>query len=411
METWRRNLYVMLATVFVAQASFTLVTPFMPYLLKSMAVTENLATWSGLAYSASFLMSGIMSPVWGSVADKYGKRSQILRSGIGIALTYSLYPLAKTPLQFVLMRGLTGLLSGFLPAATSLVATNTPEDHMGYALGLFQAISAAGTISGPLLGGIMTSAVGIPSTFRLSSIILTVFTLTSFVLLKEEVVRTSRKIDVLGDVKTAFRNPQLAMVFACLFLVQAGIQVTGPTLTLYIDQMAGGKDSTLTSGIIYSMAGLGTVIGAAYTAKKTDSSGPLGVTDDGRRDVGGYDRGTTLFLIGLLGSAVFSALQGVWVHIVPLALFRVSFGAFNGLLTVSGNVLAAKSVSKEFRGRAFGVMNGVLPLGSVTGPLIGGAVGDSLGLGSAFYASSLVFLLSAGVLILFKKDAPATLSS
>ena len=58
------------------------------------------------------------------------------------------------------MRALTGLLSGFLPAATSLVATNTPEDKMGYALGLFQAVNAAGTISGPLVGAVMVGIVG-----------------------------------------------------------------------------------------------------------------------------------------------------------------------------------------------------------------------------------------------------------
>ena len=51
--------------------------------------------------------------------------------------------------------------------------------------------------------------------------------------------------------------------------------------------------------------------------------------------------------------------------------------------------------------RAFGVMNGVLPMGSVVGPLLGGAAGDLLGLGSAFYVSSAVFLLSAGVLAAF----------
>ncbi len=79
------------------------------------------------------------------------------------------------------------------------------------------------------------------------------------------------------------------------------------------------------------------------------------------------------------------------------------FGLFNGILTVSGNVLAAQSVSRDFRGRAFGVLNGVLPLGSVTGPIIGGAMGDSLGLGSSFYASGAMFLLSAGIFGAFRR--------
>lgn len=367
----------MLVVVFVAQASFTLVTPFLPYVLKSMNVTENLATWSGLAYSASFFFSAIMAPIWGSVADKYGKKMQILRSGVGIAITYACYPFATTPLQFVMMRGLTGFLSGFLPAATSLVATNTPEDQMGYALGLFQAMSAAGTISGPLIGGVMVQVMGIPLTFRVSAAVLMVFSVLAYVLLREDVVKSGHRINVLGDIRECFINKQLVMVFVCMFLVQAGIQVTQPTLVLYIDKLSLGRDSTLISGIVYSVAGLGTVLGATLTAKRTN----------------GVSR---LFMAGIMGSALFAALQGVWVAIIPLALFRLFFGAFNGILVVAGNVLAATAVTREFRGRAFGVMNGVMPMGSVAGPILGGAVDDSMGLGKSFYASSLVFLMAAG---------------
>ncbi len=396
METWRRNLYVMLATVFIAQASFTLVVPFLPFVLKSMDVTQNLATWSGMAYSASFLTSGLMAPIWGSLADKYGKRSQILRSGVGIAITYAMYPLARTPVEFVAMRGLTGFLSGFLPAATSLVATNTPEDKIGYALGIFQATNAAGTISGPLLGALMVKLVGIPSTFRLSAVILLVFTVAAFVLLKEEVATGKGKVDVLADLKEAFGNKQLVMVFACLFLVQAGIQVTQATLVLYIDRLSAGKDSMVMSGLVTSIVGLGTVIGASYTGRR--DYGSSAVRNQGF--LASLDQ-NSFFMLGLLGSAAFAALQGIWVAIVPLALFRLLFGACNGILTVSGNVLAAKAVSREFRGRAFGIMNGVLPLGSVVGPVLGGIAGDSLGLGSAFYVSGAVFLLSAAVLKAF----------
>ena len=399
----------MLATVFVAQASFTLVTPFMPFLLKSMDVTGNLATWSGLALSASSLTSALMAPFWGAVADKYGKRAQILRSGVGIALTYALYPFAKTPLQFVAMRALTGFLSGFLPAATSLIATNTPEDKMGYSLGLFQAVNAAGTISGPLIGAVTVRMVGIPSTFRLSALLLLIFSTGCFVTIREEVSKNKGRINVFGDIREAFRNKQLVMVFMCLFLVQAAIMVTQATLVLYIDRLSAGRDSMVISGVVTSIVGLGTVVGATYTAKRneramengsskyvwlgSESQGPHGI-----KHLLENMNHQNFFLVGLIGSAIFAALQGMWVAIVPLALFRLIFGVFNGMLTVSGNVLAATAVTREFRGRAFGVMSGVLPMGAVVGPLLGGAAGDSLGLGSAFYVSSAVFLLAAGVL-------------
>ncbi len=429
---WKTNLYVVLVVAFVGMASFTLVTPFLPYVLKSMDITENLATWSGLAYAASFLTSGLMAPVWGSIADKYGKRLQLFRSGVGIAITYALYPMARTPMQFVVLRGITGLMSGFMPATTSLVATNTPEEHMGYALGMLQAASAAGTISGPLLGGAMVSGLGIPFTFRLSALILIVITIAAYIMLKEEVVTGNKKISIISDIKECFTNRDLVAVFVCLFLVQAAIQMTQPTLVLYVDEIAQskGKDSTLISGTVYSIAGLGTVLGATLAAKQ--SKGPeansrkangTGSISDGNSNRLNVSRRSNVsdrpgrlpklallnasprqwFTFGLIGSALTIALQGIWINLLAISTFRMGFGLFNGIVTVTGNVLAAQAVSRDFRGRAFGVLNGVLPLGSVTGPIIGGTLGDSVGLGSSFYASGAVFLLSASLFAAFGK--------
>lgn len=436
---WKTNLYVVLVVAFVGMASFTLVTPFLPYVLKSMDVTENLATWSGLAYAASFLTSGLMAPVWGSVADKYGKRMQLFRSGVGIAITYALYPLARTPMQFVILRGLTGLMSGFMPATTSLVATNTPEEHMSYALGMLQAASAAGTISGPLLGGAMVSGLGIPFTFRLSALVLTVITIAAYIMLKEEVVTSDKKIDIIADVRECFTNRDLVAVFVCLFLVQAAIQMTQPTLVLYVDEIAQqkGKDSTLISGTVYSVAGLGTVLGATLAARQGKNSLPNTNITSGEKansfpnssenitGIPGSKASHLIkrlrnlirlnatqgqwFTIGLIGSALTIALQGIWVNLLAISGFRMAFGLFSGIVTVTGNVLAAQAVSRDFRGRAFGVLNGVLPLGSMTGPVIGGAIGDTLGLGSSFYASGTVFLLSAGIFGAFGKKKVAEL--
>ncbi len=444
---WRKNLYFGLLTAFVGTACFNLVIPFLPYVLTSMEVSENLATWSGLAYAASSLTSAFMAPVWGSIADKYGNRFQILRSGIGIAITYALYPVAKTPLQFVLLRGLTGFMSGYTPAATSLISANTPEDQLGYALGMLQAANAAGTISGPLLGGAMVSTLGIPFTFKLSALLLIAISVVAYVTLKEEVVPGEKEIHVLSDIRACFANRKLLTVLICIFLMQAAIQITQPTLVLYVDKISQdqGKTSSMLSGIVYSFAGLGTVLGSTLMAKQDrrfsnestlSDSQDSAVTDTPLTDTLLADTlsadtpladtalansslsstafrkrrptfpqlsSTQWFIIGLLGSAISVALQGAWLSIAALSVFRMAFGFFNGMVVVSGNILTAQSVSRDFRSRAFGVLNSVLPLGSVTGPLIGGALGDSVGLGSSFLASAGMFCLSAGVFILLEK--------
>lgn len=384
---WRRNLYISIVMIFIVMSSFTLVTPFMPFFLKSMDVTDNLATWSGLASGAMFLGSALMAPIWGALADRYGKKKIMLISGLGYASMYFLYPLAKTPLQFVIMRGVTGLLAGLVPAATSFVTSNTPEQHMSYALGLFQAFNAAGSICGPLIGGSLVRMSGVATSFRLASCGMFFVTIIPYLTLREEVTKSSEnRINVMRDIKICFKNPQLVTAFACLFFVQCGIQISQPTLSLYVSEMAGGgQDSALMSGAVFSVAGLGTVIGANLAGRK-------GNTGDGISRV-------RLLLFGLTGAAVFAALQGVWAAILPLVTFRTVFGLFNGVIQVAANVLIATAVSREFRGRAFGVQNAINPIGSMAGPIIGGVVGDAFGLKSSFYASGLALLCAAGVLI------------
>ena len=416
---WRKNLYLSLVTAFVGTACFNLVIPFLPYVLTSMEVSENLATWSGLAYAASSLTSAFMAPIWGSIADKYGNRFQIVRSGVGIAITYALYPVAKTPLQFVLLRALTGFMSGYTPAATSLIAANTPEDQLGYALGMLQAANAAGTISGPLLGGALVGTLGIPFTFKLSAFLLIAMSVVAYIYLKEEVIPGDKKLHILSDIRTCLANRKLLTVLICIFLMQAAMQITQPTLVLYVDTISRdqGKTSSVLSGIVYSFAGLGTVLGSTLMARQDHGLSEKPTLPDSKEST---TPGTSLrrrrisirhlsskdwFIIGLLGSAISVALQGAWLNIATLSLFRMVFGFFNGMVTVNGNILTAQSVSRDFRSRAFGVLNAVLPLGSVTGPVIGGALGDSLGLGISFFASSGVFLLAAGAFVLLEKHS------
>ncbi|MGI6344155.1 MAG: MFS transporter [Bacillota bacterium] len=80
MEQWRKNLIILWVGTVVAGVSFSIVSPFLPALLENLGVAENLEIWSGWAFSASFYSSALLYPVWGALADKYGRRPQLLRS-------------------------------------------------------------------------------------------------------------------------------------------------------------------------------------------------------------------------------------------------------------------------------------------------------------------------------------------
>jgi MFS family permease len=78
----------------------------------------------------------------------------ILRTVVGMALFNILMAFATNAWQFLALRFLMGAVSGVNAAAMTLIATNTPEKNIGYALGLLQTGFMAGSFLGPALGAL-----------------------------------------------------------------------------------------------------------------------------------------------------------------------------------------------------------------------------------------------------------------
>lgn len=143
------------------------VTPFLPLYLQEMGLTDHdeVLLWSSLIYGANLLTAFLFAPIWGKVADQHGRKLMLIRSGLGMAITISLMGVASGPIHLLLLRLLNGVLSGFSPAAIALTATSTPKEKSGYALGILHSGSVAGTICGPLLGGLLADQFGFRAVF------------------------------------------------------------------------------------------------------------------------------------------------------------------------------------------------------------------------------------------------------
>ncbi len=133
MESWRRNLYILMVAQFLVMGAMTMIVPFLPLYLGEMGMTDPDQTqlWAGLIFGINFLSAFIMAPIWGTLADNYGRKIMILRSGFGMGIVIFLTGLATAPIHLLLLRFLNGVVSGFIPAAISLVAANTPKRKVG----------------------------------------------------------------------------------------------------------------------------------------------------------------------------------------------------------------------------------------------------------------------------------------
>ena len=76
---WQRNLWTLCFSVIFSAASYTMIIPFLPVYLLELGVSEgDISLWSGVVFSASFLIAAIMAPIWGDLRIKMGKNEWFL---------------------------------------------------------------------------------------------------------------------------------------------------------------------------------------------------------------------------------------------------------------------------------------------------------------------------------------------
>ena len=153
MESWRVNLISVWFGCFLPDWRLAK-SCLLPLYISQLGVTshEALSMWSGLTFSVTFLISAIVSPMWGSLADRKGRKLMLLRASLGMAIAILLQAFATNVWQLFLLRGVMGLTSGYIPNAMALVASQVPRERSGWALSTLSTAQISGVIGGPLMG-------------------------------------------------------------------------------------------------------------------------------------------------------------------------------------------------------------------------------------------------------------------
>ena len=381
LEPWQRNLAVLWVGVLITSASYSMVVPFLPIFLLEIGVHRDVSIWSGLMFSSTFLMSALISPYWGALADRYGRRPMLLRSGFSLFAAYVVTALVQTPMQLLVLRAIQGLLSGYIPAAITLIGTTTPAKRVGYSLSLVATASATGSIVGPLLGGVVAHGFGTRTSFVAAGVLVLGAALLALFFVRETGFQpTRRRSSVLRDLSQAFQNPPFVALLGLTLLVNFSIMTIEPILPLYVVQLGGSlKNASLLSGIIFSLVGIASVIFAPRWGRAADRLG------FGR--VLGW---------GLVGGGLGNLMQLPFHSLVPFALVRFGYGAFFCAVFPALNGLVVQTTPEDFRGRAFGLNQSAGQMGTMLGPLLGGLLSGLFGVHSIFWVTGILLLAAAG---------------
>ena len=85
---WQRNLKIAWIGTFFTGASFSIVIPFMALYIEELGVKGDMVEWyAGLSVAISALASALVSPIWGRLADRYGRKPMIIRASMVMTFT------------------------------------------------------------------------------------------------------------------------------------------------------------------------------------------------------------------------------------------------------------------------------------------------------------------------------------
>ena len=156
---WRRNARVLAVANLICGLGFNLSWPFVPLMVRGLGVRENLETWVGTMLLVFYLVSTAANPLWGGIADHYGRKPMVLRAMLGMGFTMMLVPLAPTPLWFAAALMLIAVFNGFTPAGVVLIVANTPPERIGSSVALAQTGGLVGQALGPAAGAALAALV------------------------------------------------------------------------------------------------------------------------------------------------------------------------------------------------------------------------------------------------------------
>ena len=138
--SWKLCLAVLTCNVLFMSSSYTMIIPFLPvYLTKELGVIPaDIHLWSGIIFSASFIVSSVMAPIWGRMADNRGKRLMALRASFLLSISYFLGGVVSTPIQLACVRLFQGFASGLWPMTLAIMTSYAPTEKTGFCLGIMQ---------------------------------------------------------------------------------------------------------------------------------------------------------------------------------------------------------------------------------------------------------------------------------
>ncbi|MBS0876132.1 MULTISPECIES: MFS transporter [unclassified Tatumella] len=383
MISWKKNLLSLWLGCFITGLGTSQILPFLPLYISQLGNydTASLTLWSGLTFSITFLISAIVSPLWGRMADSKGRKLMLIRAAVGMAIAIFFQGMVTSVWQLFLLRGLMGLASGYIPNAMALIASQVPKGKSGWALSILSTAQISGFLGGPLLGGYLADHVGLRPVFHVTTLLLVLTTLVTLFFIKEQPRQKSENKIRTKPVSVWKTVPSPSIILCLLFctlVVQLCNGSVNPILFLYVQHLAPDSHNiAFMSGFIAALPGMSALISAPVWGRMSDNIGPKRII-------------SVAFVMFIILLTLMSLVSSV----PQFSVLRFLLGFADGAMFPAIQTMLLTYSSAEVSGRVFGYNQSFMNLGNVTGPLLGSVTSAVLGMRWVFLASAIVILIN-----------------
>ncbi|MFC8093342.1 MFS transporter [Streptomyces sp. NPDC057301] len=360
----RGQVHAVAGCYFVASFAALGLPPYLTEILPELGDRD--ARWAGVLYVVPTVFGALGAPLWGRLADRYGRKRLLLRAQLGLALSFLLAGWADSLATFTVALVLQGILGGTFAASNGYLGAALEGPALSKALTLMQGSARAALVAAPILVGSLSGWLSPHRQYAL----LAVLPLTAALLLaalpepapaeepRREPESISAEVPAVRSLKGLF-----ALEFAFVF----STVISFPYLIELVHDRLPGTSPAVT-GVLFALPHLCYLV-AALAVHAAFRSRPRA----------GLVLGFTCIALGLAG-------HGIAGSLTALIAVRLLLGAGLTLGLVCLSVLAADSAKGRAPGKLFGSLEFFSKAGAV-------AAGVTAAAGSARYGPAAPVLI------------------
>ncbi len=390
-SAWKKNLIVLSLSQFMAMAGFGCCMPFIPLLLKNNLHVDNESirgVYVSLYYMTGMIGLTIAYPIWGMLADKYGRTIMVLRASYIAGLLYPILSLAPNFWCLLAIRAFTSLFSGTVNPAQTLLLTSIPKEKHGLALGMMSTAIWSGDMAGYLLGGVMVDHFGYTVAFFscgavyiLSGLLVHVFAEEHFTPPTVEELQAKAAKRKKPSLRSLM-SPGVGWLLLLFLLMGISRRIESPFVAMIVEKINGPEKAATITGITSTFAALGGIVAGLLIGRLTTKYSAK-----------------SLLLPVILSSGIFAISQALSVNITMLWITRFLTFMAAGCLQPVLQMMITSITDPAKHGAYLGWTASLNSGGGILCSFISAPLAWFVGVRGIFVASGVILLIMIPMLI------------